>query len=156
MGCASSVESCELELDNPSHETGLESFKGALIVTVTKRTQLERSVRASMALRATYATPEVPPEQSFYSSSAVVNEHNVWKVEAEIAKKGSYLNAGVNRLEFELPLGNKIAAFRDVTKDDSDAYSAVYPTSWRIKYKYVIRVGSLQLKEFVCYPELSV
>lgn len=151
MGCASS-SNCQLEVSSPSPTATLQSFRGAFVVTVPKRTRLERSVRVSMALRARIATPENPVETRLkHSSGVALKDVNVWKVEAEIAKKGSYLEQGVNRLVFDLPLGKKMASVQDYI-GNRDEYIAMYQPVLSVKYEYVIRAGSLQLKEFVQYP----
>ena len=62
---------------------------------------LERSSRVSMVLRASVTISESASERLLKrSSGTVVKHHNLWKVDAEIAKKGQVLEAGEHRENF--------------------------------------------------------
>lgn len=147
MGCNASVDRCQLNLTSPSASSSIDRLEGTFVVVCRSRLRLERSVRVSMVLRA-----NVEVLSTIYGRIQVVEQsHNLWKVDADIAKRGTWLEPGETRLKFSISLGDKIQNAKQYM--DPKALKVLFPDYRTVRYEYVIRAGSLQLQDIVVYPK---
>jgi len=145
MGCASSIESSTLDLESPT-SIDSERFTGAFVVVCGKPLKIDRDIRATLKLRANMVTLNYKKE--------ILDEfqHILWDVGGVLKKRGEVLEAGENRLEFDYDLEGKLKKVEDYIKPEE--LLKKFGSCTHIKFDYILRAGSLQVKEMVQYPEL--
>ena len=145
MGCAASIESSTLDLVSP---TSIDSKRltGAFVVVCGKPLKLERDIRVTLKLRATMFTTNHKNEVADEFS------HILWDVGGVLAKRGAVLEAGENRLEFDWDLEGKLKSVEKYVNPED--LLKKFGSCDAIKFDYILRAGSLQVKETVLYPEL--
>lgn len=153
MGCSSSNLVSSLEVSAPKNLLEDDSFTGSFVIVCEKKgITLDRDIRATLKLRATMVT--LTGRKNKYTNKPETTEqaHIVWDVGGPIAKRGQKLQVGENRLDFDFNLENKLQEL-DKYIQPKDLVKKFGSCTF-IKYDYILRAGSLQVKEFVRYPNL--
>ena len=149
MGCAPSIQTSSLALNEPNSHTST-AFNGALVVVCKTPVKLDRDVRVTLKLRATMVTLTGYKNKYTDEPEKIEQAHIMWEVGGVIRKRGVVLEAGENRLDFDFPLEAKLQETGKYVNPDELVKK--FGKCTFIKYDYVVRVGSLQVQEFVRYP----
>ena len=144
---ASSIESTSLEVRSPTNSQS-EVLEGELVVCCRNRLKLDRDVRVTLKLQANLVTLTERADES--KARMTQNKQIIWEVGGVIRKRGTFLEAGENRLAFNFPLNGKLS---DTNKliDPKDLLQKFGKCSF-IKYEYLLRAGSIQIQELVRSP----
>lgn len=148
MGCASSIQSSDLTLRSPTNRSS-DSFAGTFLVVCGKEMKLDRDIRATLKLRATMVNLD---KKDPYTNGPFKDAHIIWEVGGVVSKRGTVLQPGENKIDFDFPLEGKLKE-TDKFIQPQELVSKFGKCTF-IAYDYIIRVGSLQIKETVQYPPL--
>lgn len=149
MGCGASVQTSSLEVSAPVNIES-DSFEGAFLVVCGGPLKLDRDIRITLKLRATMVTLTGFKNKVSAEPEKEEQAHILWEVGGVVAKRGTVLEAGENRLEFNFPLQGKLKKLDTFIKPEELVKK--FGACTYIQYDYILRGGSLQIKEFVRYP----
>jgi hypothetical protein len=152
MGCAvSSIERTSLEVRSPTNSQS-DVLEGELVVCCRNRLKLDRDVRVTLKLQATLVTVTGWKDKNKRVPEMIQHKHIIWEVGGVIRKRGTFLEAGENRLEFDFPLQGKL---RDINQSiDPEEVVNKFGKCTFIAYEYLLRAGSVQIEEFARSPKL--
>lgn len=155
MGCGPSIleqqKTSTLDITAPLTAQS-DALAGAFVIVRQNPMKLDRDIRVTLKLRATMVT--LTGYKNKYSNEPEKEEqaHILWEAGGVIAKRGTTLQAGENRLSFDFGLDGKLGQF-DAYVKPQELVQKFGPCTY-IQYDYILRGGSLQVQEFVQYPKV--
>lgn len=153
MGCAASIQTTTLQVKSPKNRESDDALAGELVVICKNRLKLDRDVRATLKLRATMITLTGYKNKYTNEPEQKEDEHIIWGVGGVVSKRGTVLEPGENRLEFDFPLEGKLREAEEKFIKPEELVKEFGKCTY-IQYDYVLRAGSLQIQEFVRYLKL--